>query len=42
MARELEGRINAARVERGKPEIAVVRTWDVDQQDFCSEGFCDT
>jgi hypothetical protein len=42
MARELEGRINAARVERGKPEIAVVRTWDVDQKSFCEEGFCDT
>ena len=42
MARMLEDRINTARVERGKPEIAVVRTWDVDQKSFCEEGFCDT
>jgi hypothetical protein len=42
MARELEGRINAARVERRKPEIAVIRSYDCDQQDFCEEGFCDT
>jgi hypothetical protein len=42
MARELEERINAARAERGKPEISVVRSWNVDQQSFCEEGFCDT
>ena len=42
MATNLEDRINTARVERGKPEIAVVRTWDVDQKSFCEEGFCDT
>jgi len=42
MARELEDRINAARTEQGKPEIAVVRSWDVDQKNFCEEGFCDT
>ena len=42
MARILEDRINTARVERGKPEIAVIRSWGVDQQDFCEEGFCDT
>jgi len=42
MARELEQRINSARVERGKPEIDVVRSWDVDQKNFCEEGFCDT
>jgi hypothetical protein len=42
MARELEERINTARVERGKPEISVIRSWNVDQQSFCEEGFCDT
>jgi len=42
MARELENRINAARAEQGKPEIAVLRTWSADQEDFCEEGFCDT
>jgi hypothetical protein len=42
MATNLEDRINTARVERGKPEIAVIRSWGVDQQDFCEEGFCDT
>ena len=42
MARMLEDRINTARVERGKPEIAVIRSYDCDQHDFCEEGFCDT
>jgi len=42
MARELEHRINSSRVERGKQEIAVIRSWDVDQKSFCEEGFCDT
>jgi PP-loop superfamily ATP-utilizing enzyme len=42
MARELEQRINSTRVERGKPEIAVIRSYDFGQQDFCEEGFCDT
>ena len=42
MASELERRINSSRVERGKPEIAVIRSWDVDQKNFCEEGFCDT
>jgi hypothetical protein len=42
MASELESRINSSRVERGKPEIAVIRPWDVDQKNFCEEGFCDT
>jgi hypothetical protein len=42
MATNLEDRINTARVERGKPEIAVIRSYDCDQHDFCEEGFCDT
>jgi hypothetical protein len=42
MAQALEGRINTARIERGKPEIVVLRASGEGQQDFCEEGFCDT
>jgi hypothetical protein len=42
MARVLEDRINAERRSRGKDEIVVLRAdIEVEQGDFCEEGFCD-
>jgi hypothetical protein len=43
MARALEDRINAERRRRGQDEIIVLRAdAEVEQEDFCESGFCDS
>lgn len=43
MARALEDRINAERRRRGQDEIVVLRTdTEVEQEDFCEAGYCDS
>jgi hypothetical protein len=43
MAQALEDRINAERRRRGQDEIVVLRVdAEVEQEDFCEAGFCDS
>lgn len=42
LAEELEARINEVRVQRGKPEIMVLKKNGLEgQESFCEAGFCD-